>query len=283
MNFFFTYTLCFAIYGFIGWVVESTYCSILFHRPVNRGFLNGPIIPVYAVGGLTMIFFSMLLPPLAPAAWTAVIFLAGVVLTSCVEYFTGWLLETLFKSKWWDYSNMRFNIKGRVCLVNSICFGFMALIIIAFIHPRVLAFIDFMPETARMWTAAAFLAVVAADLVVSVRSVVDLNRRLADIQKGLQSIKIKLDEIKFDMASGIRERAEQFRLSRDPDDPIVGAVTSMYEKIKHLEVDNRLFQRRLLRAFPNFSSLKYPAEHLNAIRSQLGALRHKRTDRKNAE
>jgi hypothetical protein len=63
MNFFFTYTLCFAIYGFIGWVVESTYCSILFHRPVNRGFLNGPIIPVYAVGGLTMIFFSMLLPP----------------------------------------------------------------------------------------------------------------------------------------------------------------------------------------------------------------------------
>ena len=280
MDVFFSCILYFAVYGVIGWVVESTYCSILFRRPVNRGFLNGPIIPVYAFGALIMIVFSMLLPSMAPAAWIAVVFVAGVVLTSCVEYFTGWLLETLFKSKWWDYSDMRFNIKGRICLLNSLCFGLMALIIVAVIHPRVAFVIGLMLPLARMWTAAAFLAVTLIDLILSVCSVIDLNRRLADIQKGLQAIKLKLDGLKFDMASGIRERTEQFRLSRDPEDQLAKAVGMMYERIKRLELDNRLLQRRLLRAFPNFSSLKYPAEHLNAIREQLDEFRHKKSGRK---
>ena len=88
--------LWFMIYSFFGWVYETIYCSIVERKFVYRGFLNGPYCPIYGFGALLDIF------ALGRIENPAVLFLAGAVLTCSLEYFTGWLLETLFHAKWWD-------------------------------------------------------------------------------------------------------------------------------------------------------------------------------------
>lgn len=277
-DFFITYVLCFAVYGFIGWVVESSYCSILFHRPVNRGFLNGPVIPVYAVGALVMVLFVSLLPRFTQPAQAAVVYISGVVLTSAVEYFTGWLLETLFKSKWWDYSDMKFNLKGRICLENSLCFGFMALVIVYAVHPALINMFSAWPRDLKFWFSLVFIAVFTIDLALSVAAVIGLNRRLHDIQQGLAKIRDKLDEFQFDMTLGVRERIARFYDTHDPENQLYKTIELMDAGIRRIERDNRLIQRRLLRAFPNFRSLKYPSDLLDSIKSQIGLIINRRKE-----
>ena len=109
------YFLSFVAYSFLGWCCETTYCSIGAGHFINRGFLSGPVCPVYGFGAMAVI---LLLEPVKNSA--ALVFLLGMAVASVLEYITGWLLETLFHTKWWDYSTYRFNIHGRVCLRNSL-------------------------------------------------------------------------------------------------------------------------------------------------------------------
>lgn len=106
------YILYFFIYSFLGWTVESIGCSIASKRTINRGFLNGPICPVYGFGAVIVISL------LGRFNNVVIVFLLGMILTTILEYFTGFILETLFHAKWWDYSDRKFNIKGRVCLMS---------------------------------------------------------------------------------------------------------------------------------------------------------------------
>ena len=97
----------FFIYSFLGWVCESTYCSLGERRWINRGFLAGPVCPVYGFGAVIVVTL------LTPFAYSIpLLFLTGMAATSALEYLTGFLLETLFHTKWWDYSKRRFNIRA---------------------------------------------------------------------------------------------------------------------------------------------------------------------------
>ena len=109
--------LLFTIYSLLGWVCESTYCSILAKKLINRGFLNGPFCPIYGVGALLIV---KLLSPFSHNL--VILFFASLLLTSLLEYLTGFAMEKLFHAKWWDYSHRRFNIQGRVCLGNALIF-----------------------------------------------------------------------------------------------------------------------------------------------------------------
>ena len=110
--------LLFFYYSFLGWCVESAICSVNERKLINRGFLNGPLCPVYGVGAIGCIY---LLLPLREHL--VILYIASTLLVSVIEYFTGWLLETIFHTRWWDYSHYKFNIHGRVCLLNSLMFG----------------------------------------------------------------------------------------------------------------------------------------------------------------
>lgn len=103
--------LFFYLYSFIGWACEELYCSIPAKRWVNRGFLKGPVCPIYGCGALMALF---LLRPLYP--WPLALFFGAVVASGVLEYFTGWAMEKLFHTRWWDYSHRRFHLQGRVCL-----------------------------------------------------------------------------------------------------------------------------------------------------------------------
>ena len=136
----------FTIYSFLGWLCESIFCSFLFKKWTNRGFLNGPFCPVYGIGGLLI---TSLLKPFTGYPFyieIPLVFVAGVILTTTLEYITGWILET-----WWDYSQNRFNYKGRICLLNSLLFGVLCLVTMLVLHPFLLHLLHLIPWFLRPW------------------------------------------------------------------------------------------------------------------------------------
>ena len=109
--------LWFLFYSFCGWVYESILVSILERRPVNRGFLNGPLCPIYGVGAVgAVVVLGQVHNPL-------VVFLLSMVGASILEYVTSWVMEALFHARWWDYSDYKFNLNGRICLLGAFVFG----------------------------------------------------------------------------------------------------------------------------------------------------------------
>ncbi len=124
------YFLLFIIYSMIGWVIECIDVYIEDKKLMNRGFLIGPYCPIYGVGSVIIIyFFSRYKDDLV------VLFIVSMFVCSFLEYFTSWLMEKLFKARWWDYSNKRFNLNGRICLANMIGFGLGSVLIVCFAQP----------------------------------------------------------------------------------------------------------------------------------------------------
>lgn len=134
----------FLIYAFIGWCTEVSYATLDVGKFVNRGFLNGPYCPIYGIGVLVVV---VILTPLKNSL--LILFIGSFVLTSVLEYITGYVLEKVFHNKWWDYSDKPFNIKGYVCLKFSILWGLACSFIMLVIHPIVMGFIHIIPKNSR--------------------------------------------------------------------------------------------------------------------------------------
>ncbi len=130
------YFLLFIFYAFLGWCVETVYCFYKTKKLVNRGFLIGPICPIYGFGCLGMIVLLRKYneDPLA-------LFVMSILICSILEYFTSYLMEKLFKARWWDYSDKKFNINGRICLENMCLFGLLGLLVIYGINPLISNFL----------------------------------------------------------------------------------------------------------------------------------------------
>lgn len=230
--------LWFIIYSFIGWFYESVICSIFEKKPVNRGFLNGPICPVYGVGATVC-----LLALYNRTDNALVLFFAGMSITCVIEYIASVLLERLFKARWWDYSNYRFNVNGRICLQGALVFGLMAMLIVKFVHPALVEFTDTLPQTAKFWLAAAFLGILLLDLFSVVRYLIIMNGWLREIQISFNAF----------VENGAK-RTENIKAS-------LAArfdITDYYNKyIKQAFSFDRFQNRRLLAAFPKLRSTKY--------------------------
>ena len=156
--------LTFIFWGFAGWLVEFTDMRIEVGEFQNRGFLHMPFCPIYGVG---MAMGTVALSGVKDSYVTLFVF--GVVFCSVMEYIVGGILEKLFHSKWWDYSHMRFNIKGRVCLRNAVLFGFGAIVVFRFVQPMVEMGIDQIPMELKGAITVIFSLVFAVDLAASAR------------------------------------------------------------------------------------------------------------------
>ena len=169
--------LIFIIFSFIGWVSEVLYVGIFFeHRFVNRGFLHGPICPIYGLGGLSI----LLLPQQLYSTWFQ-LFCASMLLGTIVEYLSSWILEKLFHTRWWDYSHYKFNIHGRVCLLNSLLFGALGLVIIHFIQPQVMKLLSLFSDTVLKVSAAVLALAFVTDLLITLRRLVDFSVSMAKL------------------------------------------------------------------------------------------------------
>ena len=141
----------FMIYSFLGWVLEVIYHAVSIGKVVNRGFLNGPVCPIYGFG---MIFILMLLnlifPGGAAKAHGAALFAFGIVIATGIELLGGWALDKIFHARWWDYSDKPFNLNGYICVRSVVTWGLFALILIYAILPPVEKFQDKHPKAFKI-------------------------------------------------------------------------------------------------------------------------------------
>lgn len=141
MNNILYYFFLFFIYAIIGWIVEVTYVFILDKKLVNRGFLIGPYIPIYGVCAtiMTLYLTQYKSNPLT-------VFILAMFICSFIEYMTSYYMEKLFKARWWDYSDRRFNINGRICLETMVPFGLLGCLLMYVINPFISGIISNVPK-----------------------------------------------------------------------------------------------------------------------------------------
>lgn len=151
----------FIIYSMIGWLVESIYMSFCNKKLTNRGFGRGPFCPIYGFGG---VIGYLVLRPLSENL--VQLYLAGAVLATLFEFLVGKLMLRLFGEVWWDYNDKPCNYKGIVCLESTVAWGFYAVIIIVFLHSRVMAFIDSWSFSMGSKLCILILAIVTVDYVI---------------------------------------------------------------------------------------------------------------------
>ena len=196
MSIYFT-LLYFFVYGFLGWCTEVGFAAFKTHHFVNRGFLNGPICPIYGVGVTAVI--TILTPYKSDII---VLYILSVVLVTVLEGVTGWAMDKIFHNKWWDYSDMPLNIGGYVCLLFSIVWGFACLFIIYFIQPLVHDLLAFIPTIVGIILIIILGITLIADLYVTASTIFKFNRRLAAMEK----IAAEMHEISEQIGQGIFEK-----------------------------------------------------------------------------
>jgi uncharacterized membrane protein len=242
--------LIFISCSFIGWVSEVLYVGIFSeHKFVNRGFLHGPVCPIYGFGGLIILF------GLTPWKNTWIpLFFASMILTSTLEYATSWLLETLFHTKWWDYSKNFCNINGRVCLLNSLLFGIMGILGEHFLRPFLFGLFTMIDDRAAFWIATGLLAVFAADILATVHRLVDFSASLAKAKEFSESLKERYaqeswfrNETIASMLASVKERAAVNRAQFN---------TALLERIESFGTISHN-NERWLRRFPTMTSRDY--------------------------
>ncbi len=194
----------FFIYAFLGWCTEVSYAALVTGKFVNRGFLNGPWCPVYGFG---VVIVLGCLTPLADNL--PVLFVGSVVLTSILEWLTGFVLEKLFHQRWWDYSDQPFNLSGYICLRFSIAWGFACLFVVKLLHPTVLLLIRLCPRLLGTVLLVLLGAVMAVDLAATVATIVKLNRRLEQIDELAAKIKEASNEFGENLAGKVLDAAER--------------------------------------------------------------------------
>lgn len=268
----------FYLYCFFGWIFESTYVSLRQRRFVNRGFLRLPLLPLYGTGAVMMLWVSL------PVKDNLVlVYLSGFVAATVLEYVTGWAMEQLFKMRYWDYSDQRFQINGYVCLSSSIAWGFLTILMTEVLHKPVERLVLGMGPAVEF----SFLTVIsvpfALDTIQSVRAALDLGRALEAMTKvkaELEDLQVQmallrtdakvwaadLRETALERAEALREEAVTFREElreqiAPADGPELAVLSKRLDalKEKHLHISRHMgfYRKGLLRGNPSASSRRF--------------------------
>lgn len=200
----------FIIYSFIGWTIEMFVCGIENKKIVNRGFLVGPYCPIYGISSILMIFILKKYTddPL-------VLFVMAIFICSIAEYLTSYFMEKIFHARWWDYTNIPFNINGRVCLTNSICFGFLGALLLYVLNPFITKYLQLIPKPLFYIFSIPILIIFIADVITSFNII--------------HKLKITADSVRKDYTEEITTKVKEIIMSRS------------------------FLSRRLIKAFPNIN------------------------------
>lgn len=207
MKTFFTFFILFLIYSFIGWSIEVVVTFNKEKKFVNRGFMLGPYCPIYGFSSIIMILY---LSRYRNSFVT--VFLLAVVVCSIMEYLVSYLMEKLFKARWWDYTNRKFNINGRICLENSIWFGLLGALLVYIVNPFLSNIISNIDDKVLIIIGSILLILFITDLVISLRVTFKIKNTITKLIK--------------------KDSTEDFNI-----------------KIKEL-INNKILNKRLFKAFP---------------------------------
>ena len=202
------WVLFFFIYSFIGWVWECCFVSVRKRRWVNRGFLYGPMLPIYGFGALAVLISTIRVRDSIP-----LIFLFGMVGATLLEYVTGAVMERLFNVKYWDYSNQKFNLNGYICLTSSLGWGLFSVLLVKFVHVPIEGAVLKIPTIIAEGIAFVLTVAAAVDVTQSFNDAMDLKRILAQLEeskKQIRKIQEKLKVASEEFVEDYRQRAGEF-------------------------------------------------------------------------
>lgn len=211
-NMFFSFheiVLLFFIYSFLGWCVEVAFVAITLGTVVNRGFLNGPVCPIYGCGMLGVL---MVLLPVKQDVF--LLFLGGMLICSAVELFGGWILDKIFHMRWWDYSDRPFNVGGYICLPFSIMWGFAVVLAVWFVHAPIMAVVGRIPYAAQIVIIIIFGIMFMIDMIVTLKHLIGIKKSLGQLDRiagDLHSIGDQLKDVVGNSAIGVADKAGQGR------------------------------------------------------------------------
>lgn len=209
-----TWFLIFMIYSFAGWLMEVVMSLLYKHKFINRGFLVGPIVPIWGTGALFVSFV------LNGAENLFVIFCVAMVGGALIEYLASWIMEQLFRVRWWDYTEKPFNVNGRICLESILAFGFFGIMIIKFTNPFLLHLLSLMPLWLLYVVAGILLAWMIFDVALSLWLIVGVRVTVGTVQKD--------------------------------------ATEEISSHVREILMDKGKLNRRLVKAFPNQTPTKKP-------------------------
>lgn len=172
------YFMLFIVYSLIGWIVEVVGILIQEKKLVNRGFLIGPYCPIYGVGGITIILLlnKYMEDPI-------ILFVMAIVICSLLEYFTSYIMEKLFKTRWWDYSNFKFNINGRICLETMWAFGALACFVIYVINPPLINLLKSLPNIVFSIISYSIMVLFLVDNIISFKIISNVKVTAKNVKK----------------------------------------------------------------------------------------------------
>ena len=156
------YFLYFIIYAFIGWFMEVCVSLWNKHKFINRGFLIGPYCQIYGWGSIAIILITG-----NNTQDVLAVFLKAILICSLLEYFTSYFMEKIYNVRWWDYSNKKFNINGRICLETMVPFGLLALLIIYVVHPAIIEIVGKLSSTGLIVVASVIFVIYLIDNIIS--------------------------------------------------------------------------------------------------------------------
>ncbi len=281
-------------YSSLGWFVESVYCSLAAKKWINRGFLTGPLCPIYGAGAIVFIVCLTKLKetPFPIHIFGAefsitpfLVFLAGFILADLVEFITSLIMEKLFHARWWDYSEKPFNIQGRICLQHTIYWGIASIVFLYIIQPFFGKYADklFPPEAPKALyiVIIVLLTIFVLDIINAVHNAMDVKKVMDKIHKLSDSIsKVANDikgnvEVRFDeFQASATKRAERFAAWRNDVSKQMSEIRETFgSSIREKSVDKEKVNR-LLNGYPNFSrttkkQLKTLEELLNEIKKRI--------------
>lgn len=237
-------TTYFIIYSFLGWTMESIFRSLCERKLINTGFLRGPFCPIYGIGCVGMILFLEGL-----TSKPILLFCIAIIMLTIWEYLVGVLLELVFHTKYWDYSNHKFNFQGRICLTNSICWGILGVLFVKYIHPFIQQIVVKIDINLLNYVMAILFMVFMVDTITSIIRVKNIKTTLEKIETINKEIKEKIKEIRT--------------LKKEKQDKILVAenMQQMVEQLKKRR--NKI----ILRLYKNVYRLKkaFPAINTNEI------------------
>lgn len=227
------------LYSFFGWILESVSKTIAQRKFINSGFLNGPICPIYGCGAIIML---LCLNSLKGNIF--LLFIVSFLVLSIWEYIVGVLLEKIFKTKYWDYSHLKFNIKGRVCLKNSIFWGILGVLFIEYIHPFIESKIVLIPLDILIYSNIILYIALIVDTTVSSIKTVKLDKAIAKLEEIENSIKERIEELKKQSKNRSSKGLQEL-------EQIIREL-----KINQTRLKIKLYKRarRLKQAFPSMKS-----------------------------
>lgn len=249
--------LYFFTYGVLGWCAEVAFAAVKERSFVNRGFLNGPICPIYGVGVSAVICF------LTPFSGNLpLLYVASTVLVTVLEGLTGYFMDKIFHHKWWDYSSQPLNIGGYVCLIFSLVWGVACIAIVRVIHPVIHDMLSIIPFMLGMVFIIVLGVVLFADLYVTASGILKFNRQLDAMEKIAEELKDLSNRLGENIYENVMETME---ITEEGKKRLEERTEEQYEKLKrHQEelkhrYEELSFQRtgmvrRLIHAFPKMES-----------------------------